>query len=83
MGGLLVSTILSFLVVPVLYVAIKSLEAKFLNQKPPKNNDDDSNARVKDAEDLERSDRTDAETSAPIRFHKGDNSARRINDEPT
>ena len=34
-GGLLVSTVLSFLVVPVLYVVIKSLESRFLNSKPP------------------------------------------------
>ena len=34
-GGLLVSTVLSFLIVPVLYVVIKSLESRFLNNKPP------------------------------------------------
>jgi hydrophobic/amphiphilic exporter-1 (mainly G- bacteria), HAE1 family len=36
-GGLLVSTFLSLLVVPVLYVVIKSLEARFLDQstRPP------------------------------------------------
>lgn len=35
-GGLLVSTVLSFLIVPVLYVVIKSLEAAFLgNHKQP------------------------------------------------
>ncbi len=34
-GGLLVSTVLSFLIVPVLYVVIKSLESRFLNGKPP------------------------------------------------
>ena len=34
-GGLLVSTILSFLIVPVLYVVIKGLEANFLNKKEP------------------------------------------------
>lgn len=71
-GGLLVSTILSFLIVPVLYVVIKSLEAKFLNKKPPRDNDDDynSNGRVKDAKDLERGDRADA--PATTRF-QGDN----------
>ena len=36
-GGLFISTVLSFLVVPVLYVVIKSLEAQFLNngKQPP------------------------------------------------
>lgn len=34
-GGLLVATVLSFLIVPVLYVVIKSLEAHFLGTKPP------------------------------------------------
>ena len=34
-GGLLVSTVLSFLVVPVLYVVIKSLEAHFLGGEIP------------------------------------------------
>jgi len=35
-GGLLVSTVLSFLIVPVLYVVIKSLEAHFLGgERPP------------------------------------------------
>ncbi|OKH49703.1 RND transporter [Calothrix sp. HK-06] len=33
-GGLLVSTILSLLIVPVLYVIIKSLEERFLKRKP-------------------------------------------------
>jgi HAE1 family hydrophobic/amphiphilic exporter-1 len=36
-GGLLIATILSLLVVPVLYVVIKSLESRFLdNNEPPK-----------------------------------------------
>lgn len=35
-GGLLVSTILSLLIVPVLYVIIKSLEERFLKRKPSK-----------------------------------------------
>jgi HAE1 family hydrophobic/amphiphilic exporter-1 len=35
-GGLLIVTILSLLIVPVLYVVIKSLESRFLdNNKPP------------------------------------------------
>lgn len=34
-GGLLISTVLSFLIVPVLYVVIKGLEANFLKNKPP------------------------------------------------
>ncbi len=34
-GGLLVATVLSFLIVPVLYVVIKSLEAQFLGPKKP------------------------------------------------
>jgi len=34
-GGLLVATVLSLLVVPVLYVVIKSLESRFLDSKPP------------------------------------------------
>ncbi len=34
-GGLLIATILSLLVVPVLYVVIKSLESRFLNNNPP------------------------------------------------
>ena len=34
-GGLFISTVLSFLIVPVLYVVIKSLEASFLQKKPP------------------------------------------------
>jgi HAE1 family hydrophobic/amphiphilic exporter-1 len=34
-GGLLVATVLSFLIVPVLYVVIKSLEAHFLGSKTP------------------------------------------------
>lgn len=39
-GGLLVATVLSFLIVPVLYVVIKSLEAHFLgSQMPPSSND--------------------------------------------
>jgi HAE1 family hydrophobic/amphiphilic exporter-1 len=33
-GGLLVSTILSLLIVPVLYVIIKNLEERFLKRKP-------------------------------------------------
>ncbi|MEO1388311.1 MAG: efflux RND transporter permease subunit [Cyanobacteria bacterium J06634_6] len=33
-GGLFVSTVLSFLIVPVLYVVIKSLEAHFLKDEP-------------------------------------------------
>ncbi len=42
-GGLLVATVLSFLIVPVLYVVIKSLEAHFLGSKtPPPGNDDAS-----------------------------------------
>ena len=41
-GGLLVATVLSFLVVPVLYVVIKSLEMHFLGSKtPPTPGDDD------------------------------------------
>jgi HAE1 family hydrophobic/amphiphilic exporter-1 len=34
-GGLLVATVLSLLIVPVLYVVIKSLESRFLDSKPP------------------------------------------------
>lgn len=34
-GGLLIATILSLLLVPVLYVVIKSLESRFLNNNPP------------------------------------------------
>lgn len=34
-GGLLISTVLSFLFVPVLFVVIKSLEAQFLGDKKP------------------------------------------------
>jgi HAE1 family hydrophobic/amphiphilic exporter-1 len=34
-GGLLIATILSLLIVPVLYVVIKSLESRFLNNNPP------------------------------------------------
>ncbi len=41
-GGLLVATVLSFLVVPVLYVVIKSLEAHFLGTKPPSSPDSGS-----------------------------------------
>ena len=41
-GGLLVATVLSFLIVPVLYVVIKSLEMHFLGSKtPPPPGDDD------------------------------------------
>ena len=69
-GGLLVSTLLSFLIVPVLYVVIKSLESKFTKKKPPKGNDDNSNGRVEDYE-MEKSDRAD--THAPTRFQEGDN----------
>ena len=74
-GGLLVSTILSFLVVPVLYVVIKNLEEKFLNKKdrdkkPPKDDANGSNGRVRDSKDVEKSDRAD--TPAPTRF-QGDN----------
>ena len=40
-GGLFVSTVLSFLIVPVLYVVIKSLEANYLgNGKPPSSGPD-------------------------------------------
>ena len=74
-GGLLVSTILSFLIVPVLYVVIKSLEAKFLNKKPPKGNDDNdnynSNGRVEDYE-MEKSDRR-TDTPTQTHFQEGDN----------
>ncbi|WP_081972494.1 efflux RND transporter permease subunit [Leptolyngbya sp. KIOST-1] len=42
-GGLLVATVLSFLIVPVLYVVIKSLAMHFLGSKtPPPPSDDDS-----------------------------------------
>jgi HAE1 family hydrophobic/amphiphilic exporter-1 len=34
-GGLLIATILSLLIVPVLYVVIKSLESRFLDSNPP------------------------------------------------
>jgi HAE1 family hydrophobic/amphiphilic exporter-1 len=34
-GGLLIATILSLLIVPVLYVVIKSLESRFLDDNPP------------------------------------------------
>lgn len=34
-GGLLIATILSLLIVPVLYVVIKSLESRFLDNNPP------------------------------------------------
>jgi len=34
-GGLLVATVLSLLIVPVLYVIIKSLESRFLDSNPP------------------------------------------------
>lgn len=49
-GGLLVSTVLSFLVVPVLYVVIKSLEAGFLGKSktpptPPQNPPNTPNGR--------------------------------------
>ena len=70
-GGLLVSTLLSFLIVPFLYVVIKSLEARFTKKKPPKGNDDNSNGRVRGSKDLERSDRAD--TPTPTRFQEGDN----------
>ena len=71
-GGLLVSTILSFLVVPVLYVVIKSLEARFLDKKPPKNNSDNSNGRVKDYRNTETGDRR-TDTPTQTRFQEGDN----------
>ena len=72
-GGLLVSTILSFLVVPVLYVVIKSLEARFLDKKPPKNNDGEPkhNGSIKNHKKTETGDcRTDTPTQT--RF-QGDN----------
>jgi HAE1 family hydrophobic/amphiphilic exporter-1 len=71
-GGLLVSTILSFLVVPVLYVVIKSLEARFLDKKPPKNNNDNSNGRVQDYKNTETSDRR-TDTPTKTRFQEEDN----------
>jgi HAE1 family hydrophobic/amphiphilic exporter-1 len=56
-GGLLVATVLSFLIVPVLYVVIKSLEMHFLGTKtpppPPPPRDDDSSGNGLTAEEDE------------------------------
>ncbi|KAF3884323.1 MULTISPECIES: efflux RND transporter permease subunit [Nostocales] len=49
-GGLLVATILSLLVVPVLYVIIKSFEDRFLNRKPSHRTKQPSSNRHEDGQ---------------------------------
>ena len=75
-GGLLVSTVLSFLIVPVLYVVIKSLESRFLNNKPPSappvpGRDYGSGNPAFDPSGVETSSNPDIPT--PTRFQEGDN----------
>ena len=75
-GGLLVSTVLSFLIVPVLYVVIKSLESRFLNGKPPSEppvsgNDDGSGDSEFAPSGVQTSSNPDIPT--PTRFQDGDN----------
>ena len=84
-GGLLVATVLSFLVVPVLYVVIKSLEAHFLGTKTPPSNPDngssdsglvtntDCNLTLPSPNDTRTS--TETESPAPTQFQEGDSPA--------
>ncbi|MEL6399000.1 MAG: efflux RND transporter permease subunit [Cyanobacteria bacterium J06626_4] len=84
-GGLLVATVLSFLVVPVLYVVIKSLEAQFLGgQKPPGNSDSGSsgNGLVTNPDGTltlsspnGTGTHTETESPAPTQFQEEDNPA--------
>ncbi len=74
-GGLLVSTVLSFLIVPVLYVVIKGLETAFLgnNKKPPQ--DPDSSMGGSSELMVAGSGATSQPgTSSPKRFQEGENS---------
>ena len=75
-GGLLVSTVLSFLIVPVLYVVIKSLESRFLNNKPPSDppvpgRDYGSSNLALNPSGVETSSNPDLPT--PTKFQEGDN----------
>ncbi len=74
-GGLLVSTVLSFLVVPVLYVVIKGLEAKFLdnNKKmpPPRDPGAPSNG-FSDSSNLVTAEEL-ADVTNPTPFQEGEN----------
>ena len=82
-GGLLVATVLSFLIVPVLYVVIKSLEAHFLGTKPPSSLDGGSSGNGvsphPDGSDLSSANghSTPGETENPVPtpFQEGENPA--------
>ena len=72
-GGLFISTVLSFLVVPVLYVVIKSLEARFLNngKQPPSDSGVSDDARYSGT--VVSSTQTNA--PIPVPFQEGDSPA--------
>ncbi|WP_315862115.1 efflux RND transporter permease subunit [Halothece sp. PCC 7418] len=53
-GGLLVATVLSLLIVPVLYVVIKSLESHFLDSNPPAQVNGSQLANLSDASEEEQ-----------------------------
>jgi HAE1 family hydrophobic/amphiphilic exporter-1 len=80
-GGLLVATVLSFLIVPVLYVVIKSLEANFLGTKeaPKSSNDDDSDNNMGFPDESAATAHNDTgiahETDSPVpsQFQEGEN----------
>jgi len=82
-GGLLVATVLSFLIVPVLYVVIKSLEVHFLGTKTPPPSDGDSDDGIsiigQDAAIPTTANgsgaATESESPAPTPFQEGENPA--------
>ncbi|MBE8970422.1 efflux RND transporter permease subunit [Nostocales cyanobacterium LEGE 12452] len=81
-GGLLVATILSLLIVPVLYVIIKTLEERFLKKKPAKpsqppsadgNEDGQSRAMPTPVGDAARTTNTHQHSSVIIKQNADDN----------